>query len=246
MEFPQESQFQQSLPFSTLIFPLLSIGNVGQLSIDLLISSLNLPRVGFLESPFLLPMVGNDAFSVNLGKLSTNAEVYQDSQRKMTVLQQRSPIIRNKVTKYVKDLVQWIVKSNFKEIIVLGSIDSSRRIDSQMEGTQIRYIDRRNEQTNQWRELGWIPLEEESCQVVLRKGTFLHNLIEEMDSHKVKWVVLDIFCSEGNNIPNCLQLVTHLNQYLQLQPKEGQWIPPNSWSHLYQSSQLLDKFVIFN
>ena len=42
--------------------PALSIGNVGQLAMDLLVSSTRAERIGFFDDPFLLPCVGNDAY----------------------------------------------------------------------------------------------------------------------------------------------------------------------------------------
>lgn len=42
--------------------PALSIGNVGQLAVDLLVSTMRAERIGYLDSPFVLPCVGNDAY----------------------------------------------------------------------------------------------------------------------------------------------------------------------------------------
>lgn len=42
--------------------PALSIGNVGQLAADLLVSSMGTERVGYLDDPYVLPCVGNDAY----------------------------------------------------------------------------------------------------------------------------------------------------------------------------------------
>lgn len=42
--------------------PALSIGNVGQLAVDLLISSARARRVAYLDEPSVLPCAGNDAF----------------------------------------------------------------------------------------------------------------------------------------------------------------------------------------
>ena len=56
--------------------PCISVGNVGQLAVDLLINSLRLGRVGYLHDPSLLPLVGNDAFdhTPQSGHLHTAAE----------------------------------------------------------------------------------------------------------------------------------------------------------------------------
>ena len=42
--------------------PALSIGNMGQLAVDLLISSSRARRVAYLDEPSVLPCAGNDAF----------------------------------------------------------------------------------------------------------------------------------------------------------------------------------------
>lgn len=46
----------------TFIQPALSIGNVGQLAVDLLISSTRAERIGYFDEPNVLPCVGNDAY----------------------------------------------------------------------------------------------------------------------------------------------------------------------------------------
>jgi hypothetical protein len=43
---------------STLILPSVSIGNVPQLAIDLLVTTLSIPLVGYLTSPYLVPCAG--------------------------------------------------------------------------------------------------------------------------------------------------------------------------------------------
>jgi proteasome assembly chaperone 2 len=43
---------------STLLIPSVSLGNVPQLTCDLLITTLKLPLVGYLHSPYIYPAVG--------------------------------------------------------------------------------------------------------------------------------------------------------------------------------------------
>jgi hypothetical protein len=54
---PPSSQIPE-FKASTLIFPSISIGNVPQLAIDLLITTLKIPLVGYLPSPYLVPCAG--------------------------------------------------------------------------------------------------------------------------------------------------------------------------------------------
>lgn len=55
--------------------PALSIGNVGQLTVDLLIASLQAEKIGYLDDPNVLPCVGNDAYTPSPpGKLALPLE----------------------------------------------------------------------------------------------------------------------------------------------------------------------------
>lgn len=39
------------------------MGNVGQLAVDLIVSTLNMSRVGYLHTDCLIPMAGNNPYS---------------------------------------------------------------------------------------------------------------------------------------------------------------------------------------
>ena len=54
--------------------PCISVGNVGQLAVDLLINTLRLPRAGHLHHLSLLPLAGSGAYSHTSGLLHTAAE----------------------------------------------------------------------------------------------------------------------------------------------------------------------------
>lgn len=54
--------------------PCVSVGNVAQLTSDLLISTLKMERVGHLYDQCLLPLACQSAFDHNSGILSTGAE----------------------------------------------------------------------------------------------------------------------------------------------------------------------------
>ena len=59
----------------TFIFPGVSIGNIGQLAIDLLISSLpNTHKAGYVTTDLVQPIVGHDPFVQNSTELSLSCE----------------------------------------------------------------------------------------------------------------------------------------------------------------------------
>jgi len=62
------------MPLPFLFQPSVSVGNVGQLSADLLISSISCTHSGYIWHDALLPLVGNHPFSEHSHKLALGAE----------------------------------------------------------------------------------------------------------------------------------------------------------------------------
>lgn len=57
--------------------PAVAVGNVGQLAVDLLVSTLNMSRVGYMHTDCLIPMAGNNPYGTckeNAEELHTPAE----------------------------------------------------------------------------------------------------------------------------------------------------------------------------
>jgi PAC2 family len=79
----------------TVIVPAVSVGNVGQLAVDVLICTYGLKKVGYFFDAHTLPFVGNDATSKATkpkGRLTLGNEVFVSDERKLVVVQQRSSI----------------------------------------------------------------------------------------------------------------------------------------------------------
>ncbi|WOL15412.1 proteasome assembly chaperone 2 [Canna indica] len=127
MEFTPEEGKVLSADCPTLLLPGLSIGNVGQLAVDLLISSIGADRVGFLDEPSLLPCVGNDAYGPEPGGvLALPLEAYDSPGHALTLIQQRSPVVRGMMIEFAKKLADFVSSTGKKHVIVLSSLDSGR------------------------------------------------------------------------------------------------------------------------
>jgi len=136
--------------FSTLIIPSISIGNVPQLALDLLITTLKIPLVGYLTSAYLVPCAGSreEGFhAFGAGGIACPLEgrmprlwwlmgvVYFDKERKLTVIQQRSPFIDNGMrAPFVQELWRFISCFGFSKVIMLASSDAALRTDEQIQG----------------------------------------------------------------------------------------------------------------
>lgn len=91
----------------------MSIGNVGQLTMDLITSSLspNCYHIGYLHDPCILPVVGNDALvesSSSSGKLNVSAEgLFICSSIFYWYLSRLIPVLVNKKVNHLKEAVKY-------------------------------------------------------------------------------------------------------------------------------------------
>eukprot|EP01101_Sappina_pedata_P005319 TRINITY_DN2396_c0_g1_i2.p1 TRINITY_DN2396_c0_g1~~TRINITY_DN2396_c0_g1_i2.p1 ORF type:complete len:262 (-),score=98.10 TRINITY_DN2396_c0_g1_i2:70-855(-) len=237
---------------STLVLPTESIGNVGQLAIDLITSTTSCPKVGYLEDEAIVPIIGGGE------DLSLSLEVYlfQSSQPQdnVVLVQQRSPIVKNQNKQFAKRLVEWIVKSNFKRVVLLSSRDASLRIDCQLNGTQFRYVSLNSKDDSSLQSRGFVHLESEEgiskvSQAISRHGTFPSRFFEEFELRLEKGEAapeilgLICFCNEGDNRPEARAMSDGVNVILGManggeieRDAAGiRWKEPASWQKLFGS-----------
>ncbi|KFP33594.1 Proteasome assembly chaperone 2 [Colius striatus] len=239
----------------TLLMPAVSVGNVGQLAIDLVISTLDMTKVGYFYTDCLVPMVGNNPYATaeeNSVELSINAEVYSLPSKKLVVLQIRSPFIKNKYRPFCQTLLSWVKSSKCARVVVLSSSHAYQRNDEQLLGTPLRYLltpDLEKAVGGVMQELNWKEMEKVAAYPGINDREVLHIpgggitklLFTESCSNGIQMAVLLKFCSEGDNIPDAFALVDYLNEWLQLIKSKSnnltdmcsQWKIPSSWRLLF-------------
>ncbi|XP_051878784.1 proteasome assembly chaperone 2 [Pristis pectinata] len=242
----------------TLVTPVVSVGNVGQLTVDLIISTLGLPRVGYIHSDCLVPVVGNNPYATTLensAEICTSSEVYASTDQKLAVLQIRSPIVQGKQRSFRQQLLSWIKESEFSRVVVLSSSYAHHRVDQQLVGTPLRYLATPallsvvgdKFQTLKWKEMEKVPafpgISEVEMELSVPGGGITKSLYADSCTEGIPLAVLLIFCSEGDNIPDALNLLNFLNEWIQLIEKtndrqpmtQQQWKIPSSWQLLFGS-----------
>lgn len=239
----------------TLIMPAISVGNVGQLAVDLIVSTLNMCRVGYIHTDCLIPMAGNNPYATftpeNANDLSTNAEVYSSPELRLAVLQIRTPIIQTKSKKFCKLMVSWIKASSFSRTVVLSSSHAYQRDDQQLLGTPLRYLQTPSMQKvtgDRLKEMEWREMETVSTfpgvtdserRLYIPGGGATKRLFTDSCAEDIPLAVVLIFCSEGDNIPDAFTLLNHLNTWLHLVDPPAQtqprWRIPASWRLLFGS-----------
>ncbi|XP_053427868.1 proteasome assembly chaperone 2 isoform X2 [Nycticebus coucang] len=242
----------------TLLMPAVSVGNVGQLAIDLIISTLNMSKIGYFYTDCLVPMVGNNPYATaeeNSTELSINTEVYSLPSKKLVALQLRSIFIKHKSKSFCEKLLSWVKSSCLAGVIVLSSSHSYHRNDLQLRSSPFRYLLTPSMQKcaqNKINSLNWEEMEKSRCIpeiddsefcIRIPGGGITKALYDESSSKDIPLAVLLKFVSEGDNIPDALGLVEYLNEWLQIiKPHSDdptasslQWKIPSSWRLLFGS-----------
>ncbi|KAM5222134.1 proteasome assembly chaperone 2 [Ctenodactylus gundi] len=247
-----------SLAGFTLLVPAVSVGNVGQLAMDLIISTLNMSKIGYFYTDCLVPMAGNNPYATsedNSTELSINTEVYSLPSKKLAALQLRSVFIKYKSKSFCEKLLSWVAGSGFAQVVVLASSHSYQRDDLQLRSTPFRYLltpAMQENVQNKINSLNWQEMEKTPCLPEMSDsgyctripgGGITKALYDESCSKEIQMAVLLKFVSEGDNIPDALGLVEYLNEWLQIiQPQSDNptastlpWKIPSSWKLLFGS-----------
>ncbi|NXY47107.1 PSMG2 protein, partial [Ceuthmochares aereus] len=215
-----------------LLQPAVSVGNVGQLAIDLVISTLNMTKVGYFYTDCLVPMVGNNPYATaeeNSVELSINAEVYSLPSKKLVVLQIRSPFIKVCVFTdcfYFPIQFEYFCWTPLRYLL-------TPYLEKAVGGLM---------QELNWKEMEKVAaypgINDKEKVLHIPGGGITKRLFTESCSRGIQMAVLLKFCSEGDNIPDAFTLVNYLNEWLQLIKSEvsavqSSWKIPSSWRLLF-------------
>ncbi|XP_039251925.2 proteasome assembly chaperone 2-like [Styela clava] len=242
----------------TLVVPAVSVGNVGQLACDLLINTLELNKVGYLRTSCVLPVVGSNAFCKDDSdnSLTLTLELFIDDSKKLAVSQQRAPLVAGKQKQYSTDFVSWINSKGFSEVILLTSCHAYERTDNEIRNSPVRFLvhpdDKKNKREltdKKFLELQKRLMDSGDKNYFFPGGGFAKNFHDECVTSEPNFfsVILMIFCSEGDNIPEAVLLANALNSwknYRKISEDNGKtvWSFPASWKHLYGARQPLSIF----
>ncbi|KAG2423936.1 hypothetical protein HXX76_014877 [Chlamydomonas incerta] len=130
---------QEALRGAIVVLPAVTYANVGELALDVLVTSLApVTALGPVESANCLPVVGNDAFdaadSGAPGVLTTALELFSipGSQPPLVFLQQRAPAALGRQAAFAAELVTWLHAAGAAGVVVLTGLDAQLRRDRQL------------------------------------------------------------------------------------------------------------------
>lgn len=99
----------------TLILPSVAVGNVGQLSVDLFVSNLNLRKIGQIFSASFVPVVGANAYHENSDELVTAIDIYAGIKERVVFIQIRSPYVDD-LTEFFDELAQFVKERKIAKV----------------------------------------------------------------------------------------------------------------------------------
>eukprot|EP00899_Mesostigma_viride_P012247 jgi/Mesvir1/21022/Mv08074-RA.1 len=237
---------------STLVLACPSVANVGQLAVDLLISTLKMKRVGYLDHPAVLQCAGNSPFfGDEPGSIALAVEVFHDKERSLTVVQQRTPFARGQKDVFAADFVTWAKSIGFCRVVLSLGLDATFRVDKHLGDRRIHYqassADGRDDTCE---DLSWSLLDvdpgqdREPADATEHEppplcGRLAQKLLAHARAESVPMVGVMMFCIEGDNMGDADGMACALAAYLKLETGGSstlvapRWTIPPSWAYLY-------------
>lgn len=233
---------QQSpdLAGSTLVIPAVSIGNVGQLAMDLIIETSKAPRIGRLIDPSLLPCAGSGSYS-HIPGVAYGMELFSLPNTRIFLVQQRSPAAPGLQQALADALADWAKQSNVAQVWLLGSLDGSFRRDDQLQGSQLRFWAPPNDALEATCTAAELPKLEEEW---FAQGKPLEQrlmppwpLMRSCQAQGLSCAAVLAFVLEGDNVPDAVKVANAAGKVVKevgaLTTGEGRWSQPPSWRYAF-------------
>ncbi|XP_046672332.1 proteasome assembly chaperone 2-like [Homalodisca vitripennis] len=235
----------------TLIVPAISVSNVGQLAVDLLIHSSGAEKVSNLWHEAFIPLVGAHPYKDDSTELCTEFEVYQLTQHKVLFLQFRSPLWVSKEEEFLNHLVKWFEQLEADKVIILSSLYDYERNDNQIVEPHVRCCVCPLTQSlyqSVFRSLNCRYMEVKddadktgimSPSMYLPGAGFTQNLHLKCIERKIPCVSFMKFCSDGDNTPEALDLARLVDGWLNVVPvpsgkeETKTFSQPPSWKYIF-------------
>lgn len=229
----------------TLIVPSISVGNTGQLAIDCSIHHFNATKIYQFWHRGVLPVIGQNPFDENSSTLGLAAEIFAVESLKLVFFQIRSAIVKNSETEFLNSAIDFFKNHNVKQIIILSSSYAQNRLDAQLTDSQVRYVAcpvMSKNYKSEFDELTWKLLEqydEKKNSICLSGAGFVSKVFKICQSKEMPCLILLKFCSDGDNIPDALDLISFLDSWLHIYPRRehnDNLKTPPSWKFLFGNS----------
>lgn len=231
----------------TCLIPSVGVGNVAQLSADLLISTLNMERIGTVWHPAIIPVIGAQAFdrddTSGDDNLTTACELYVAKEPKLLVFQIRSPIVATLMNDFFEELIDFLRTQEIADLIVLTSSYAYEM--HAVEATPYQYVVSSGstfpvpaQNLTKWSEYK---------DGIIHGGGYAKKLMELAIDRGIATVILFKYVSEGDNRLDAYGLVWYLHEFLGYKlgldcEKPDTLKMPMSWQYLFGNNAPLELY----
>lgn len=215
-----------SLEGYRLIIPSASVGNVPQLTCDLIIEGLKMDLVGEVFHISLIPVFGAPAFD-HIKTPTYTAEVYRSVVNKLALIQIRSPVSAPLMTDFFQQLIDFIQQQKIQETIILTSAFGYEK--HSISGSNFGF-----KTNNATVSLKDVPNFESGK---IFGGGYAPKLYQMLVDANQPVFLLFKYVSEGDNVPDAVLILEKLNEVLKVFSfEDGKPVTqPSSWKFLFGS-----------
>jgi len=252
MSFPSSPDFENK----TLVLPAVSFGNVGQLAVDILLStalsSSDAQHSGHVQSRHLLPVAGSDPFGIlpSPGAIATPCELYTCPRANAVIMQRRSMCAKGRSNNFAVEIATWCKEQKFSQVVILAGADSGSLRDRSMHAALqqglIHFVASSSVKDEldygSWQRFTQQERDPNGDLLVasasdsgtlpsnIHKGGLSKRLFAACESVEMPIISLVCFISEGYNVPDGVRMATSLCEHLPgLTPKGMNESEPGKW-----------------
>lgn len=228
-----------------LVVPSISIGNVPQLAIDLIINTVKPKYVGFIVHEHVVPVVGSNAFNASSSKITTSCEVFHHAPKRLLFLQIRGAIVQGKEHQFSRDVLEWAERNRIQNVICLTSILADVRKDKDLVGCQIRYLlppKSQSDLVKKFEKFGWTEYEDprlpelkegwDPRRTYIPRGGWGQILYDLGNNMGLDSTLIMMYAYEGDNTIEAMEMASAVNTWIKIIPATT-WIKPVSWCGVY-------------
>lgn len=241
---------ETSLADYTVLLPSCGVGNVAQLTIDLLIATLRMDRSATGWHRAIVPIIGPAAYE-HIGETlpatkTTACELYTSAAHKLAVFQMRSPLVAALMSDFFAQLISHLRQQNVRRLIVLTSSHAYEK--HFVSTTPFEYMCNEHIGDIELDRKHWLPIERR----LIFGGGYANALFAAATDSKLPAAILFKYVSEGDNTPDAIKLLARLNAWLGIWPEAAaaavesseesitsaapskiRLVIPSSWKFLY-------------
>lgn len=213
----------------TLIIPSVSVGNIPQLTLDLIITTLNMTKSATIWHPAVIPSVGGDPYTSNATEICTACELYTDESHKIAAIQIRSALDAKLVLKFFNDLLEAFKSFNLRKIIILSSAFDYELHN--INSDKFYYLGTAENDKMSQLNVKQLDIEKTS----INGSGFGLKLYETLERH-FQCMLLIKYASEGDNRPDALMTLDKVFRIIGYSEDEVKNVKfPSSWDFVFGS-----------